>query len=284
MYPLPPLAGRSGGGGGCVSPPIRLQACNGVHCFAHALWDGGLDAFAHQVGYELAHARVIVQGGDQAAAVVTLSGGLVEDGVGTDQAEKGAEVPAEPDCQGRNHLGEGLGVGDGDAARGRGTLKPVLEGVPGFLVRLEPLLLGEHGEDPAGLLAGVGDGEGKETGLVFGVELEGRSGDYEACGTFALYEAGFETVSGLLDRFVADLPFGEEGANEVAREVAAHPLCLVDHEEAVLYGLLGVGEEAFAHGGEGVVGAFGEVGEDTLCQVGFAARGGTLDGDANGLV
>jgi hypothetical protein len=73
-----------------------VQACNGVHRLAHALWHGGLDAFANQIGYELAHARVVVQGGDQAAAVVTLSGCLVEDGVGTDQAEEGAEVPAEP--------------------------------------------------------------------------------------------------------------------------------------------------------------------------------------------
>jgi hypothetical protein len=73
-----------------------VQACNGVHRLAHALWHGGLDAFANQIGYELAHARVVGQGGEKAAAVVTLSGCLVEDGVGTDQAEEGAEVPAEP--------------------------------------------------------------------------------------------------------------------------------------------------------------------------------------------
>ena len=114
----------------------------------------------------------------------------------------------------------------------------MLESVPGFLVCLEPLLLGEHGEHPAGLVAGVGDGEGKETGLVLGVELEGSGGDYEAGGSLALYEAGFETVPGLLNRFVANLPFGEEGAYEVGCEVAAHPLGLVDHEEAVLYGFL----------------------------------------------
>jgi hypothetical protein len=136
-----------------------VQACNGVHCLAHASRHGGLDAFGDEVGYELAHARVIVQGGHQAAAVVTLSDCLVEDGVGADQTQKGTEVPAEPYGQGRHHVGEGFGVGDGDASRDRGALEPVLEGVPGFLVCLEPLLLGEHGEDPAGLLQGVGDGE-----------------------------------------------------------------------------------------------------------------------------
>jgi hypothetical protein len=78
-----------------------------------------------------------------------------------------------------------------------------LQGVPGFLICLEPLLLGEHGEDSAGLLAGVRDGEGEETGFVLGVELEGRCGDYEASRSLALYEASFETVSGFLDRLVA---------------------------------------------------------------------------------
>ena len=116
------------------------------------------------------------------------------------------------------------------------------------------------------------------------MKLEGRCGDDEASRSLALYEASFETVSGLLDGLVAYPSFGEKGANEVGREVAAHPFGLVDHEEAVLYGLLGIGKGAFAHGGQCVVGAIWEAGEDVLGQVGLSARGGTLDGDAYGLV
>src|ERR687898_3326233 len=64
---------------------LGVQACNGVHCLAHALRDGGLDAFGDEVGYELPDDRVVLGGGDDPAAVVTLSGCLVEDGVGADQ-------------------------------------------------------------------------------------------------------------------------------------------------------------------------------------------------------
>ena len=64
---------------------LGVQACNGVHCLAHALWHGGLDAFGDEVGYELPDDRVVLEGGDDPAAVVTLSGCLVEDGVGADQ-------------------------------------------------------------------------------------------------------------------------------------------------------------------------------------------------------
>ena len=52
----------------------------------------------------------------------------------------------------------------------------------------------------------------------------------------------------------------------------------------MLYGFLGVGEGPFAHGGQSVVGALGEIREDARGQVGFAARRGTLDGDAYGLL
>ena len=52
----------------------------------------------------------------------------------------------------------------------------------------------------------------------------------------------------------------------------------------MLYGLLGVGEGAFAHGGQSVVGALGEIAQDARGQVGLSARGGTLDGDAYGLL
>jgi hypothetical protein len=64
---------------------LGVQACNGVHCLAHALWDGCLDAFGDEVGYELPDDCVVFKGGDDPAALVTLSGGLVEDGVGADQ-------------------------------------------------------------------------------------------------------------------------------------------------------------------------------------------------------
>jgi hypothetical protein len=186
---------------------LGVQACNGVHCLAHALWHGGLDAFGDEVGYELPDDRVVLEGGDDPAAAVTLSGGLVEDGVGADQTQEGTEVAAKPYGQGWNQVGEGLGVRDGDAPRGGRTRQPPLQGVPRLEVCLFLLFSSEHREHTAGLFACVGDGQAEESGLVLGVELNGRGRDYEARWAFTFYEAGLDAVPGALDRLVAHRSF-----------------------------------------------------------------------------
>src|SRR5215212_10456233 len=113
------------------------------------------------------------------------------------------------------------------------------------------------------------------------MELDGGGGHDKTSGTFSLYEAGLYTLGGFLHSLVADTPFREQRAHEVGGEFPTHPCRLVDDQEAMLYGFLGVGEGAFAHGREGVVGALRDEGEHTLHHMALAARRWTFEGDAD---
>ena len=48
--------------------------------------------------------------------------------MGADEVEDGTEVAAEPDGDGRDELGEVLGVGDLDPVLGLGAGEPLLQG------------------------------------------------------------------------------------------------------------------------------------------------------------
>jgi hypothetical protein len=63
---------------------------------------------------------------------------------------------------------------------------------------------------------------------------------------------------------IAQAAFGEQRADEIGLEVAAKASRLVDDEEPVLDGLLGVGQGAFAHSGKRIVGTLGKVFQDQL--------------------
>ena len=61
---------------------------------------------------ELSDDGVVVEGRNDSAVLIGLPGGLVEQGVGADQAEHLAEVAAQADGDRRDQLGELLGVRD----------------------------------------------------------------------------------------------------------------------------------------------------------------------------
>jgi hypothetical protein len=108
--------------------------------------------------------------------LVPLAAGLVQDGVGPDEIEDGAEVPPQSYGYGWDALGQGWGVWDGDFAFGGGAREPLLEGLPRCEIRRCGLALGEGGEDVPGLLAGVASrGLASVDGRAFVQELLPRS-------------------------------------------------------------------------------------------------------------
>src|SRR5215207_661947 len=113
------------------------------------------------------------------------------------------------------------------------------------------------------------------------MELDGGGGHDEPSRTFPLYEARLHSLRGLLHSLVADAPFREQRAHEVGGKLPAYSSCLIDDQEAMLYGLLGVGQGTFAHGREGVVGTRRDEGEHTLHHMALAAARGSLQGDAD---
>src|SRR5215207_4082307 len=132
-----------------------------------------------------------------------------------------------------------------------------------------------------GLILGVCNSKGEQASLVLRVELDGGGGHDEASRSLPLYEPRFDALRGLLHGLVADTPLREQRAHEVGGELPAHTCCLVDDQEAMLYGLLRVGESAFAHGREGIVGALWDEGEHPLHHMALAAGRRTFERDTD---
>src|SRR5215211_6275984 len=166
-----------------------------------------------------------------------------------------------------------------------GALQPGLESVPGFKVESGyACFLGQSRHHCPGLLLSVSDSQREQASLILRVELDGRGRDHEACWSFPLDEAWLDALRGLLYGLITYSPLGEQRAHQVSVEVAVHASGLVDDQEAMPYGLLGVGQGAVAHGRKGVVGAHWEEGEHSLHQVALAAARGAFEGNADRTV
>src|SRR5215212_3506485 len=204
----------------------------------------------------------------------------MQKGVGTYKVEQRPEVSPQPYRHRWDEVGKLPSVGYPHTMLG--ALKPNLEGVPGCEVRGSfARFLGQSCHDCPSLLLSVCDGKGEKSGFVLWMELDGSGRDYQPGRSFPLDEAGLYALRGLLHGLVADAPFGEKRAHEVGGELPAHSGCFVDDQEAMLYGLLQVGEGAFAHGRKCVVGTLRDEGEHPLHHMALAARRWTFEGDAD---
>src|SRR5215212_1061714 len=235
-------------------------------CF-YGVSDGGghgrLHALTHQVDYELQDGCVVLDGGDYAAFAVALAGCLMQKSVGLDEIEQRPEVSPQPDRHRGYKIGQYLRVGYGDAMLS--TFQPDLQCVPGLEVSSSfACFFCQCCHYGTGLILGVGDGEREQASLVLRMKLDGSGSHDEACWALPLYETWLHALCGLLHSLVAYAPFREERAHQVGGELPTHPCRLVDDEEAVPYGLLGVGEGTVAHGREGVVCALRDEGEHSV--------------------
>ena len=119
--------------------------------------------------------------------------------MGLDQGQDGAEIATEPNRNGRNRVSERFGVRDTNLEAGE--RQPFLEGVPGCRIDDGAILPGrESAEDVPGVFRGVGDGDGKEPGLVFRMQPERCRRDNEPGRALAFDEPRAQAAgAGLLD-------------------------------------------------------------------------------------
>src|SRR5829696_5424005 len=166
-----------------------------------------------------------------------------------------------------------------------GALKPNLESVPGFEVRSSFIyFFCQCCHDGTGLILCICDSKGEQASLILRVELDGGGRDNQPGRSFSLDEAWLNALQGLLYSLVADTPLGEQRAHQVSGELPTHPRCLVDDQEAVLDRLLRVGQGAFAHGRESVVGVLWKKAAHSLDEITLAPGRWTFEGDADRLL
>src|SRR5215207_4988575 len=254
-----------------------------LDCY-YGLPDGGrhdrLHALTNQVDYQFPDGRVVLDGGDYAAFAVALACCLMQKSVGSDEIQQRTEVSPEPYRHRWDEFGQFPGVRYPDAMLG--TLQPNLEGMPSFEVWSSlALFVCQCCHDGTSLILCVRDGKGEKSGFVLWVELYGGRGHDEACWAFSLDETRLHTLGGLFHGLIANAPFRKQRAHEVGGEFTAHACRLVDDQEAMLYGFLGVGQGAFAHGRESVIGALRYEGEHPLHHMALAAGRWTFEGDAD---
>src|SRR5215212_1599710 len=260
---------------------VLPQPLYGLNSLSDGLGHSDLYALGEEVCHQLPDCCIIfLYGGDDAPLGIPNAAGLMQKGVGTDEVQQRPEVAPEPDRHRRYECSQLPGVGYRDAMLS--TFQPNVEGMPGREVRGSfACFLGQCRHDCTGLILGVRNGKGEKSGFVLRVEFDGGGGYDEARWALPFYEAWLHALRGLLNGLVADTPLREQRAHEIGSELPAHTGCLVDDQEAVFDGLLGVGEGAFAHGRERVVGALRDEGEHTLHQVALTPARGTFEGDAD---